>query len=97
MRVQMRFPVFSMGINPISSKGRVIAVDYACPVELFGVKVNPGDLVVADIDGVVVVPRDVAEDTIEKAFEINASETKTLDELKKGASLHDVYKKYGTI
>ena len=94
---KMRFPVFAMGINPISSKGRDIAVDYACPVEILGVKVNPGDLVVADVDGVVVVPRDVAEETVEKAFEVAASETKTRDELKKGAGLYDVYKKYGTI
>jgi regulator of RNase E activity RraA len=94
---KMGFPVFAMGINPISSKGRIIAVDSACPVEILGVKVNPGDLVVADVDGVVVVPRDIAEETVEKAFEVAASETKTRDELKKGAGLYDVYKKYGTI
>jgi regulator of RNase E activity RraA len=94
---KMGFPVFAMGINPISSKGRIIAVDYACPVEILGVKVNPGDLVVADVDGVVVVPREIAEETVDKAFEVAASETKTRDELKKGAGLYDVYKKYGTI
>jgi regulator of RNase E activity RraA len=94
---KMRFPVFSMGINPISSKGRLIAVDYACPVEILGVKVNPGDLIIADIDGVVVVPKDFAEDTVEKAFEISASETKTRDELNKGVGLYEVYKKYGII
>jgi regulator of RNase E activity RraA len=94
---EMNFPVFAMGINPISSKGRIIAVDYACPVEMLGVKVNPGDLVVADIDGVIVVPKDVAEEAVKKALEVASSETKTRDELKKGAGLYEVFKKYGTI
>lgn len=94
---EMNFPVFAIGINPISSKGRIIAVDYNCPVEIQGVKVNPGDLVVADIDGVVVVPKGVAEEAVNKALEIAASETKTRDELKKGAGLYEVFKKYGTI
>lgn len=94
---KMKFPVFAMGVNPISSKGRIIAVDHGCPVEICGVKVNPGDLVVADIDGVVVVPKEIAEEAVEKALEIEASETRTRDELKEGAGLYDVFKKYGTV
>lgn len=94
---EMGFPVFAKGVNPISSKGRVIAVDHACPVEISGVLVHPGDLVVADIDGVVVVPKDLIDDVIEKALEVAASETMTRDELKKGMGLYDVFKKYGTI
>ena len=94
---EMKFPVFAMGINPISSKGRVIAVEHNCTVEILGVKVSPGDLIIADIDGVVVVPKDVAEDAVNKALEIAVSETKTREELKKGAGLYEVFKKYGTI
>ena len=94
---EMGFPVFAKGVNPISSKGRVIAVDHACPVEISGVMVHPGDLVVADIDGVVVVPKDLIDNVIEKALEVAASETLTRDELRKGMGLYDVFKKYGTI
>ena len=93
----MGFPVFALGVNPISSKGRVIAVDYTCPVEICGVLVHPGDLVVADIDGVVIVPKDLIDDVIEKALDIAASESRTRDDLKKGVGLYDVFKKYGTI
>lgn len=93
----MGFPVFAKGINPISSKGRIIAVDHGCPVKMGGVMVYPGDLVVADIDGVVVVPGDKAEEVVEKALDVAARETKTRDELKKGAGLYDVFKKYGTV
>ena len=94
---EMNFPVFAAGINPISSKGRIIAVDHKCPVSMGGVTIHPGDLVVADLDGVVVVPGDKIESVIEKALEIVSSETRTRDELKKGAGLYDVFKKYGTV
>ncbi len=94
---EMNFPVFAKGINPISSKGRLIAVDHGCPVEMGGVMVHPGDLVVADVDGVVVVPGDKVETVIEKALDVAARETKTRDELRKGAGLYDVFKKYGTV
>lgn len=94
---EMNFPVFAKGINPISSKGRIIAVDHGCPVKMGGVMVHPGDLVVADIDGVVVVPGDKAEEVVEQALDVAARETQTRDELKKGAGLYDVFLKYGTV
>jgi regulator of RNase E activity RraA len=94
---EMNFPVFAKGINPISSKGRIIAVDNGCPVKMGGVMVHPGDLVIADIDGIVVVPGDMAEEVVEKALVVAARETKTRDELKNGVGLYEVFKKYGTI
>lgn len=94
---EMGFPVFAKGIRPTSSKGRVIAVDHGCPVEMGGVHVEPGDLVVADVDGVVVVPSSVVEKAVDKALDIVERETMTRDELRKGAGLYDVYKKYGTV
>jgi len=66
-------------------------------VEICGVKVSPGDLVVADIDGVVVVPKDVAEEAVNNALDVVSRESRTRDELRDGAGLYDVYKKYGTI
>jgi regulator of RNase E activity RraA len=94
---EMNFPVFAKGVNPISSKGRLIAIDYGCPIEIGGVMIYPGDLVIADLDGVVVVPQDKIEEVIKKGLNVATRETKTRDELKNGAGLHEVYKKYGTI
>jgi len=94
---EMRFPVFAKGVRPTSSKGRVIAVDHGCPVEMGGVHVEQGDLVVADVDGIVVVPSSVVEAVVEKALEVVDRETMTRNELRKGVSLYDVYKKYGTV
>jgi 4-hydroxy-4-methyl-2-oxoglutarate aldolase len=95
--IEMGFPSFARGVIPTSSKGRVIAIDQGCPVEMGGVKVHQGDLVVADLDGIVVVPKDIIDEVIKKALEVASSETLTRAELKKGAGLYDVFKKYGTI
>jgi regulator of RNase E activity RraA len=53
---EMPLPVFSRGPTPKSSRGRHVAVGYNEPVECAGARVRPGDLVLADADGVVVVP-----------------------------------------
>ena len=94
---KMGFPVFCKGIRPISSKGRVMAIDYECPVNIGGVMINPDDLIVADVDGVVVVPQEIIEEVVDEALDVVTRETKTREELKKGALLSEVYKKYGTV
>jgi regulator of RNase E activity RraA len=91
------FPVFTAGIKPVDSKGRVLAVDYNLPVVRGGVLVSPGDLVVADDGGVVVVPAEVAPNAIRTAREKVALENHTRDELMQGAYLRDVYAKYGVL
>ncbi len=93
----MRFPVFATGIKPVDSKGRGQAVSYNQPVECGDVAVNPGDLVFADHDGIVVVPRSVAEEVIRRATEKVARENHTREELAQGAYLRDVYRKYGVL
>ncbi|MGC4052367.1 MAG: RraA family protein [Paludibaculum sp.] len=61
------FPVFATGIKPVDSRGRGLVVDYNIPVECQGVLVTPGDLVVADFDGVVVVPAAVVTEAVRMA------------------------------
>jgi regulator of RNase E activity RraA len=94
---QLRFPVFHGGIGPLDSKGRgeVCAIDV--PIECAGVAVNPGDLVFGDADGVVVVPEPVVVQTVKKALEKVEGEERTRAELKEGARLADVFKKYGVL
>jgi regulator of RNase E activity RraA len=67
------------------------------PIECAGVTVNPGDLVFGDADGVVVVPQPVAKQTIRAALEKVEGEDRTRDELRAGARLADVFKKYGVL
>lgn len=91
------FSLFAAGIKPVDSKGRGMVVDYNRPVECGGVVVNPGDLVVADFDGVIVVPAEAVPDAIRMATEKVSLENNTRKELLEGAYLRDVYAKYGVL
>jgi regulator of RNase E activity RraA len=94
---ELKFPVFHGGIGPLDSKGRgeVCAIDV--PVECAGVTVNPGDLVFGDADGVVVVPQPIVAQTVRNALDKVAGEDRTRAELRQGALLADVFKKYGIL
>ena len=93
----MGFPVFHGGIGPLDSKGRgkIMAVDV--PIECAGVKVNPGDLIYGDADGVVVVPQAIEAEVLAAAYEKLKGEKSTLADLQAGISLGAVFAKYGIL
>lgn len=94
---ELGLPVFQAGIAPLDSKGRgqIQAVDV--PVIVDGVRVSPGDLVFGDADGVVVVPRAVEAVVLNFAFDKINGEHHSLNELRDGGYLRDVYAKYGVL
>jgi 4-hydroxy-4-methyl-2-oxoglutarate aldolase len=94
---ELEFPVFAVGIKPVDSKGRGIVNAYNVPAVCGGVRVNPGDLVFADYDGVIVIPPEVLPDVIRLAKEKATSENHSRPELMQGAYLRDVYRKYGVL
>lgn len=95
--VEMQFPVFMTGISPVDSSGRGDVIAYNIPIECGGVKVNPGDIVFGDYDGVAVIPKAVENDVIEAALEKVSGENRTRDELLNGSTLKAVYDKYGIL
>lgn len=92
--LDLGFPVFSTGSRPLDIAGRAQAIDYDVPVICSGVAVRPGDIIFAEIDGIAVIPHEVAEETVAKAFEKIATEDRARDDLREGAYLGDVWKKY---
>ena len=94
---RLGFPVFAAGIKPVDSKGRGIVMDHNVPVECGGVMVHPGDLVFADYDGVVVIPKHAVDDVLHMAAEKADLENHARADLLKGQYLRDVYKKYGVL
>ncbi len=93
----MAFPVFVTGVSPLDAKGRLRAYAYRCAIECGGVLVEPGDIIFGDADGVVVIPQDVAVETVSEALHKVEAERLTEEELKKGALLRDVYARYGVL
>ena len=91
------FPVFSRSVSPGTTLGRYKTVASQVPVEVGGIIVHPGDLIVADIDGVVVVPKDKAAEVLAMAVEIDARELEQAKLIVAEKSLRKGLAKYGRI
>jgi regulator of RNase E activity RraA len=91
---EMGFPVFARHLSPYDSMNRqkVVAVDV--PVEIDGVSIAPGDVVLADRDGVAVVPQGVAADVLASALAKARAENKFRDAVRGGMSLSEAYAKF---
>jgi 4-hydroxy-4-methyl-2-oxoglutarate aldolase len=86
----LQLPVFARSVTPASAVGRYATVAKNVPVECAGVTVNPGDIIVAGEDGVVVVPQEDAAEVLKRAQEIDERETKMVPEIKKYKGLQKV-------
>ena len=95
--VALGFPVFAAGMKPVDSRGRGIVVDYNVPTECGDVTVDPGDLIIADFDGVIAVPASAVHEAVKRATDKVTRENHTRAELMEGAYLRDVYQKYGVL
>ena len=95
--IELGFPVFYRGIRPVDSMGRGRVIAYDVPVRCGEVLVHPGDLVFADFDGVVVIPKAVEADAIGLAGDKASKETASRNELLSGRTLREVYDRYGVL
>lgn len=91
------FPVFARAVSPGTTLGRYKTVASQVPVEVGGVIVHPGDLIVADIDGVVVVPKDKAKEVLAMSQEIDQRELEQAKLIVAEKSLRKGLAKYGRI
>jgi len=95
--IEMGFPVYYAGIRPLDSMGRARVMAYDVPVSCGEVLVNPGDLIYADFDGVVSIPKKVEKEVLALAMDKVGKETQSRAELLAGKSLREVYDKYGVL
>lgn len=95
--IEMGFPVYAAGIRPLDSQGRGRVIAYDVPVRCGDVLVHPGELIFADFDGIVVVPKDVEAEALRLTYEKITKENLTRRELLQGKSLREVYDEYGVL
>jgi len=89
------FPVFYKYRIPNGSLGRCLITHYQVPIMIRGVVIKPGDVILGDIDGVVVVPRDIAYEVLIRAEEIRANEKKIFGWVAEGQTLNQITEKGG--
>jgi 4-hydroxy-4-methyl-2-oxoglutarate aldolase len=97
-----QFPVFARYRTPVQSIGRWRVTANQIPVYMRGattefVVVNPGDFLLGDEDGIVVIPTDCLEEVLSKAEELTQKEVQIRAELAKGLSLADALAKFGHV
>jgi regulator of RNase E activity RraA len=93
----LNLPTYAASITPATAVSRWATVARDIPVECGGVTVSPGDIIVAGEDGVVVVPKDRAEEVLKRAQEIDERETKMVPFIKQFRSLSKAIEKFNRI
>lgn len=91
---EMEFPVYACGTCAYDSWNRQKVVDYDVAIEIGGVKVQPGDIIIADVDGVAVVPVAAADDVLAAALEKVENENDFRRAVKAGMPLAEAYSKF---
>lgn len=94
---RLQFPVFSRGVVPSTTINHFRFAGSNAPVTCAGVRVNPGDIIVADEDGVAVVPRARAAEVLKKAQELDNTEHRMLPFIEKYRSLKEAVEKFGRL
>lgn len=93
----LRFPVFARSTCLYDSRDRQRVIDVDVPVEIDGVAFRPGDLVFADEDGVVVVPRDVEAEVITRAWNKAHAEDRVRDAIRGGMGAVTAFETFGVL
>ena len=91
------FPVFSRTVSPGTTLGRIKTIASNVEVAMGTVIVNPGDIIVGDVDGVVCVTREHAEEVMEMSRDIDAREAEQARLIIESGSLREGLAKYGRI
>lgn len=95
--LEQNFPVFSCGCYAQDSSVRTKVVDFRCTIEIGDVTIHDGDIVFGDIDGVLIIPKEVAEEVIEKSLEKAAGEKLVRKAIEDGMTATDAFAKFGIL
>ena len=95
--LEQNFPVFAQDRWAQDSSIRTSVVDFRCPIEIGQVTIHDGDLVFADIDGVLIIPKEISEEVIEKALEKAAGEKLVRKAIENGMSATEAFAHFGIL
>jgi regulator of RNase E activity RraA len=93
--LELNFPSFSYGRYAQDQAQRGKVIDFRVPIEIKGVRINSGDIVIGDIDGVCIVPRAVEEQVFRLSIEKARGEKMVQKKILEGMSTKEAFDKYG--
>jgi regulator of RNase E activity RraA len=93
--LQLGFPTFSRGRYAQDQGPRGKVVDFRVPVEIGGVRIQPGDIIHGDIDGVLVIPREAEEEVIRLALEKARGEKLVAQAIREGMGAVEAFRTFG--
>ena len=94
---ELDFPVFTRHITPTTGKTRIKILELNGTIQCGGMRIRPGDIIVADGTGIVVVPQEKAHDILEKAQEAEKAEEHFVEQVKKGKTFLEAQKSTGRL
>lgn len=97
MVLEQNFPVFCSGTWAQDSSIRTYVFDYRCDIEIGQVTIHDGDIVFGDVDGVLIIPKTVAEEVITKALEKASTEKTMRKAIERGMLVTDAFAKFGVL
>jgi regulator of RNase E activity RraA len=89
------FPVYARGVVPMTARGRVVQESFNQEIQFAGVQCRPGDLVLADGSGIIVIPREKEVEVVAAAEAIYQKEQEMADGIRKGYSGLEMLEKLG--
>lgn len=95
--LEQNWPVFSCGCYAQDSSVRTQVVDFRCPIEIGQVTIEDGDIIFGDIDGVLVIPKAIAEEVVVKSLEKASGEKLVRKAIEDGMSATDAFAKFGIL
>ena len=93
--MEINFPVYSRGSVVATARGRIMEESTNAMIQFGGVQVRPGDAVLADRSGVVVIPQEHLDPVLQKAQQLFEKEESMVRDLRAGMSSLEVDQKYG--
>ena len=91
---ELEFPVFGRGVVPITARGRIVQEAFNRPIRIGDVHVRPGDILVGDVNGVVVIPIERIDEVLNEAEKLMEKEESMKKDLLAGLDILEVDKKY---
>lgn len=91
------FPCFSRGRYAQDQRPRGKVIDFRCGIEIDGVRIRPGDLIFGDLDGVLVVPREIEDEVLTRATEKATGEKTVFNAISNGMGAQEAWDTYGIL